>query len=301
MGDADMWNTLWNTLIEPFSFPFLQRAFLCAFLVGGLCGLVGAYVVLRRISYIGHGLSYAIFGGAVVSHVLKINFYLGSTTWGFLSALLIIWSGRQHRIGADAAIGIITTASFAVGVILLSAVHDARTNFDAALFGNILSVRTADMYVVLGVAIVIGLIIFCFYKQLLFTTFDPEVAAIYGVKTRRIDALFSFILAALLIAAMQIVGVTLIAASLITPPTVARLLTNSFHRLLLLSTAIGAAGGVVGVYASWYLNWATGATIVVTHATLFVLVFLYSSSRISRLRSTALQSQSLSHTSTGQS
>jgi ABC-type Mn2+/Zn2+ transport system permease subunit len=293
-----MLNTLWQWLIEPFTFPFLQRAFLCALLVGGLCGLVGTYVVLRRMSYIGHGLSYAMFGGAVVSAVVNINFYLGSTVWGFLAALLVIWGGRQRRIGADAAIGIITTASFAIGVILLSAVHDARADFDAALFGNILSVRPADMYLVIGVAAVICVIIFCWYKQLLFTTFDPEVAAIYGVKTRQLDALFALILAALLIAAMQIVGVTLIAASLITPPTVARLLTNSFHRLLLISTAIGALGGLVGVYASWHLNWATGATIVVTHALLFVLALLYNMGRASGLRRAHRQVQPQPQSST---
>jgi ABC-type Mn2+/Zn2+ transport system permease subunit len=268
---------LWRLLVEPLSFGFLQRALVCALLIGGLCGLLGVYVVLRRMSYIGHGLSYAIFGGAVVSTVLQINFYLGATAWGFLAALLIIWTSRKRIIGADAAIGIITTASFAVGVIIISVLRDFQADFDAALFGNILSIRELDLYAILGTAAVICLLVFLFYKQLLFTAFDPDVAGIYGVRTGWMDALFALMLAALIIVAMQVVGVTLIAASLITPPTVARLLTNSFSRMLLIAVLVGAFGGVVGVYASWYLDWATGATIVMTHAALFLLALIYSS------------------------
>jgi len=275
----DLLANIWQWLTEPFAYAFVQRAFLSALLIGALCGLVGVYVVLRRMSYIGHGLSYAIFGGAVISVVLQINFYLGATTWGFLSAMLIIWTSRKRTIGADAAIGIITTASFAIGVILISAVEGLRADFDAALFGNILSLNDQDMYVVIATAVGICLLIFLNYKQLLFTTFDPEVAAVYGVNTARLDALFSLIVAALLIASMQIVGVTLIAAALITPPTIARMLTNNFHKLTLLSVIIGAFGGVTGVYASWYLDWATGATIVATYATLFILLLVGQSIR----------------------
>jgi manganese/iron transport system permease protein/iron/zinc/copper transport system permease protein len=267
---------LWRVLAEPFTFGFLQRALLGALLIGAMCGLIGVYVVLRRMSYIGHGLSYAIFGGAVVSTVLQINFYLGATAWGFLAALLIIWTSRKRIIGADAAIGIITTASFAIGVIVISVLRDFRADFDAALFGNILSIREGDLTAIVVVALLMGGLVFVFYKQLLFTAFDPEVAGIYGVRTGWIDALFALMLAAVIIVAMQVVGVTLIAASLITPPAIARLLTNSFSRMLLISTVVGAFGGVVGVYASWYLDWATGATIVMTHAALFVAALGYS-------------------------
>ncbi len=273
---VEFWADPWQWLTEPFKYEVMQRAFICAPLIGALCGLVGVYVVLRRMSYIGHGLSHSIFGGAVVSYALKLNFYIGASFWGFLSALLIIWTSRKRKIGADAAIGIITTASFAIGVIIISVQRNLRTNFDAALFGNVLGIADQDMWVVLGTAVAICVLVFVFYKQLLFTTFDPEVAAIYGVKTGWIDGLFSLLLASLLIASMQIVGVTLIAASLITPPIVARLLTDSFHRLVWISIGVGAFGGIVGMYASWHLNWATGATIVVTHALLFVLALGYS-------------------------
>lgn len=266
---------IWTWLTEPLSFAFVQRAFLSALLVGGMCGLVGVYVVLRKMSYIGHGLSYAIFGGAVISFVIRINFFVGSIAWGFLSSMLIIWTGRRRNIGTDAAIGIITTASFAIGIILISAVEGLRTDFDAALFGNILSLNDTDIWVIIGTAIVISLCVFFSYKQLLFMTFDPDVAPIYGVRGRTLDALFSLMIATLLIAALRVVGVTLIAAALITPPTIARMLTDSFHKLLAISVVVGAFGGVVGIYASWYLDWATGGTIVATYALLFVITFLF--------------------------
>jgi ABC-type Mn2+/Zn2+ transport system permease subunit len=267
--------SLWTWLTEPFQYPFIQRAFLCAFLVGGLTGVIGVYVVLRRISYIGHGLSYSIFGGAVISAAIGLNIYLGATVWGVLAAVVIFWLGRQRQINADAAIGIVTTASFAIGIILLSTVHDLRSGFDAALFGNILSLRPEDTTLILGVSLLIAVVLLRWYRPLLFTTFDPTVARVYGVKTGWIDLLLSLILAGVLIVAMQIVGVTLIAASLITPPSIARLLTHSFHKVIGLALLIGALGGVVGVYASWHLNWATGATIVLTHTILFGLAVLY--------------------------
>lgn len=273
---VDFWNDPLGWFTDPFRYQIIQRAFICAPIIGAMCGLIGVYVVLRRMSYIGHGLSHSIFGGAVVSYMLKINFYIGAGAWGFLSALLIIWTGRRRKIGADAAIGIITTASFAIGIIIISAQRNFRTNFDAALFGNVLAITDQDLWVVLGTSLVITGLVILFYKQLLFTTFDPEVAAVYGVKTGQIDTLFSLLLAALLIASMQIVGVTLIAASLVTPPTVARLLTNDFHKLIWISTGVGAVGGLAGMYASWHLNWATGGTIVVTHAVFFGLALLYS-------------------------
>jgi manganese/iron transport system permease protein/iron/zinc/copper transport system permease protein len=266
-------NEIWLWLTEPFAFDFLRRAFVSALLIGALCGFVGVYVVLRRMSYIGHGLSLAVFGGAVMSFALGVNFYLGSTVWGFAAAMLIIWLGRRRNQSTDASIGVITTASFALGVILISAVKGLRADFDAALFGNILSLNEADLYVVIGTAAFIAIASFATYKHMLFATFSPEVAPVFGVRAGWLDALFALVLAALLIASMRVVGVTLIAAALITPPATARMLTHNFHRMVLYATLIGAAGGVTGVYASWYLDWATGATIVATYAIIFAAAF----------------------------
>lgn len=264
-------------LLEPFQFEFFRNGTIAAVLVGALCGLIGVYIVLRGMSYIGHGLSHAIFGGAVVAYVAAWNFYVGAGLWGFIAAMLINQTVRRTKINADAAIGVITTASFAIGVALISRYRHFTRNFDAALFGNILGVSQDDVLVVAGVTLLVGAIVFFAYKQLLFTTFDPEVAHVYGVKTERVDALFALMLAATLIASMQILGVTLIAAALVIPAISARLLTDSFNRMIVYSTLIGAATGLLGIYVSYFADVASGATIVLLQAIVFVLALTVSS------------------------
>ena len=266
-------------LLEPYQFEFFRTGSLAALLAGALCGLLGVYIVLRGMSYIGHGLSHAIFGGAVVSFVMQWNFYLGAGLWGFLSAVLINQTARRTRIGADAAIGVITTASFAIGVALISRYRRFTQSFDAALFGNILGVTWADVLVIGAVTLLVMAAIFFAYKQLLFTTFDTDVARVYGVRTEWMDALFSLMLAAAIIASMQVMGVTLIAAALVIPAITARLLTDSFHRMTILSVAIGALSGVLGMYLSYYVDVASGATIVLLQSAIFGIVLLVESTR----------------------
>jgi manganese/iron transport system permease protein/iron/zinc/copper transport system permease protein len=268
-----------NWLLEPYQFEFFRTGTLAALLAGALCGLLGVYIVLRGMSYIGHGLSHAIFGGAVVSFVMQWNFYIGAGLWGFLSAVLINQTARRTRIGADAAIGVITTASFAVGVALISRYRRFTQSFDAALFGNILGVTWNDVLVIAGVTLLVMAAVFAVYKQLLFTTFDTEVARVYGVRTEWIDTLFALLLAAAIIASMQVLGVTLIAAALIIPAITARLLTDSFHRMIFFSTLIGAASGVLGMYLSYYIDVASGATIVLLQSTVFGVVLAIESAR----------------------
>ena len=264
-----------SILLEPFQFEFFRNGTMTAVLVGALCGLIGVYIVLRGMSYIGHGLSHAIFGGAVASYVMAWNFYIGAGIWGFLAAILINQTMRRTRISADAAIGVITTASFAVGVALISRYRHFTRSFDAALFGNILGVTGQDVWVVFATTLMIFILIFFFYKQLLFTTFDEEVARIYGVKTEWIDTLFALMLAAALIVSMQILGVTLIAAALVIPAITARLLTDSFNLMVVLSVLVGAMTGIVGMYLSYYVDIASGATIVLVQAAIFsIALFL---------------------------
>ncbi|MGE3077220.1 MAG: metal ABC transporter permease [Dehalococcoidia bacterium] len=266
-------------ITEPFQFEFFRHALVAATMVGALTGLVGVYVVLRRMSYIGHGMSHAVFGGAVVGYVAGFNFYLAAGAWGFVSALLINQTSRRRGIGADAAIGIITTASFALGVALISRAHSVTRNFDAALFGNLLAVDRNDIYVIAAVLAATIAFLFFFYKQLLFLTFDPEVAPIYGVPATLIDTLFSLVLAATIIASIRIMGVTLIAASLIIPPVIARLLTDRFAAMLILSAALGSVIGFSGMFLSYYFDIASGASIVLLAAGLFALTLVYVSIR----------------------
>jgi ABC-type Mn2+/Zn2+ transport system permease subunit len=272
-----------DRLLEPFAYGFFRHAIWVAVLAGALCGMVGTYVVLRGMSYIGHGLSHAVFGGAAASFALGANFYLGAFTWGFVSALLIHGVARRRTIGADAAIGVVTSASFAVGIAIISVSGGFTRNFEAALFGNVLGVTTADVLVVAGVALATGCIVFFRYRTLLFATFDPEVAEVSGVGTKGVDATMAIVLASTITATMNVVGVMLIAAVLVIPPVIARLLTDSFHRMLWISVATGAACGFVGVYLSYYLNWSSGATVVITASVLFVGAYVLAALRHRRI------------------
>jgi ABC-type Mn2+/Zn2+ transport system permease subunit len=263
-----------NAWLLPFQYEFFRNGTLAAVLVGALCGLIGVYIVLRGMSYIGHGLSHAIFGGAVVAFVAQWNFYLGAGIWGFVAALLINQTVRRTRISADAAIGVITTASFAVGVALISRYRRFTQSFDAALFGNILGVTRQDVLVIALVTVAVAAVIFVLYKQLLFTTFNAEVAQVYGVPVGWVETWFALILAAAIIASMQILGVTMIAAALVVPAITARLLTDSFHRMILLSTTIGGLTGLLGIYLSFYIDVSSGATIVLLQALCFCLALL---------------------------
>jgi ABC-type Mn2+/Zn2+ transport system permease subunit len=272
-----------SILLEPFRYEFFVRGLVVATLAGALCGLVGVYVVQRGMSYIGHGLSHAIFGGAVASFVTSVNFYLGAGVWGLVSVLLINRVARRRTIGADAAIGTVTTASFALGLALISRFGGFTRNFEAALFGNVLGVTLADVLVVAGVALFAGVVVFFGYRQLLFTTFDPEVAEVSGVRTGRVDALLAITLAATITATMTVLGVTLIAAALVIPAVIGRLLTDSFGRMLAISVVVGALSGFVGMYLSFYLNVSSGASVVLTGAALFVVAFVASGARRRRL------------------
>jgi ABC-type Mn2+/Zn2+ transport system permease subunit len=270
--------TEWSlaSLLEPLTYVFFRRALLASLLVGALCGLVGVYIVLRGMSYIGHGLSHAVFGGAVISYLLQANFYLGAGLWGVASALLINEVAQRRKLGADAAIGIVTTASFAIGVAGISRQRRFTRNFEAALFGNVLGITPADLWMIAGVAMASTVALLILYKPLLFSTFDEEVAEVYGVPTRWVNALFALILAAVILVSMQVMGVTLIVAALVIPASAARLLTGRFSSLLWLASLLGAGVSVLGMYASYYLDLASGATIVLIGTAIFLVAWLIS-------------------------
>jgi manganese/iron transport system permease protein/iron/zinc/copper transport system permease protein len=260
-------------LLAPFAFPFFGRALVVATLSGALLGLIGVYITLKGMSYIGHGLSHAIYGGFAASTIVSFNYYVGAGAWGIASALMINAVSRRRAIGADAAIGVITTASFALGVALLRGFGARGRSFDAALFGSILGVSTSDVVAVGVVALLAGALVFLRYRALLFTTFDPEVADVSGVSVARTDALLTAVLALGILVTLNVIGVTLVAAILVTPPVVARMLTNSFGTMLWLSTLVGAVCGLVGMNLSYHLNVPSGTMIVLTGAALFTVTF----------------------------
>ena len=271
-----------TTLLEPFGYDFFVRALIVATLTGALCGLIGTYVVLRGMSYIGHGLSHAIFGGAVASSVLSFPVVIGAGVWGLIAAVFINQVARRRSVGADAAIGVITSASFAIGIVLISLSRSA-VDFEALLWGEVLGVAPADVWVVGAVAVLAGAFVFLGYRPLLFTTFDPEVAEVSGVRTARYDLLLAVMLTLTIAATMNVIGVTMIAAMLVIPPVIGRLLTDSFGRMLGISVVVGTVCGFAGVYGSYALDWASGATVVLAAAALFVVAFAWSGIRRRRL------------------
>ena len=261
-------------VFKPFEFEFFRNGVIVATLAGALCGVVGCYVVLRNMSYIGHGLSHAIFGGYAVAGLIGVNLFLGAGAWGVITALAIGGIVRRRPIGSDAAIGVVTTASFALGLALVQLYGSPGQNADALLFGNVLGVTFADVWLIVAVSIGAALFIGFGYRQLLFTTFDTEVAKATGVRTGLVDGLLMVLLSATVLATMNVMGVTLIAANLVVPAVVARMLTDSFGRMLGYASVIGAVSGFVGMNASYHLDVASGPTIVLTAATFFIVAFV---------------------------
>lgn len=274
--------TLWQSLLDPFHYQFFIKGLGAAVLAGALCGLIGVFVTLRGMSYIGHGLSHAIFGGYAAAPLLGVPILLGAGLWGLASALAINAVARSRRIGADAAIGVVTTASFALGVALLTRFGNKGPSFDALLFGSILGVSSSDLWLLVG-ALAFAVVTFTvLYRAFLFSTFDPDVAEVSGVNVRRMDALLMLVLSVSILATLQIIGVTLVAATLVIPAVVARMCSDSFSRMLWISTVLGAVAGAVGMYLSYQLRIPSGTTIVLVNAVVFVLVLAVTGGRALR-------------------
>ena len=260
-------------LLEPFSYEFFRNGLVIATLAGALCGLIGVFVVLRGMSYIGHGLSHAVFGGAALAAVLNLNYFIGAGFWGLASGLMIGRVSRKRIIGADAAIGVITTASFAMGLALQARFGQAKRSIDAVLFGNVLGVFTSDILAVAGVGVLSAVVIVGLYRKLLFATFDPEVAGVSGVSVPAMEAVLMVLLSATILVTVRVIGVLLISALLVLPAVTARLLTNSFGRMLWLSPVLGAIFGGVGMYISWYADVPSGAVIILAGTLVFIAAY----------------------------
>ena len=274
-------------LLAPYDFAFFQRGMVAATLAGALCGVLGVFVVLRGMSYIGHGLSHAVFGGAAASAVMSINFFVGAGIWGIISGVLIGRIARQKIIGADAAIGIVTTASFARGIALLNRYGQARKSIEAVLFGSVLGVSWADIAAILAVSLAVGAIVLFAYRAFLFATFDPQVATVSGERVAAIEVILMVMLSVTILVTMRVIGTLLISALLVIPAATARMVTNSFSRMLMLSPMIGAACCLVGMNLSYHLDTSAGATIILVAAAVFTATYLLAGRR-ARLRVASL-------------
>ena len=274
-------------LLAPYDFAFFQRGMVAATLAGALCGVLGVFVVLRGMSYIGHGLSHAVFGGAAASAVMSINFFVGAGIWGIISGVLIGRIARQKIIGADAAIGIVTTASFAGGIALLNRYGQARKSIEAVLFGSVLGVSWVDIAAILAVSLAVGAIVLFAYRAFLFATFDPQVATVSGERVAAIEVMLMVMLSVTILVTMRVIGTLLISALLVIPAATARMITNSFSRMLMLSPMIGAVCCLVGMNLSYHLDTSAGATIILVAAAVFTATYLLAGRR-ARLRVASL-------------
>jgi manganese/iron transport system permease protein/iron/zinc/copper transport system permease protein len=266
--------TTGTLLLEPLEFAFFQRGLVVATVASALCGLVGVFVVLRSMSYIGHGLSHAVFGGAAVSSLVGISYFVGAGVWAVLAALLIGRVSARSPIGADAVIGVVTTASFAIGLAIQSRNGSVSNALDTVLFGNVLAVFPRDVVAVAVVGVLVGAFIVGGRRELTFVTFDREVALTAGVPVARFDGLFMVALSATVIVSARVIGALLIAAMLVLPAGTARLLTNSIGRMLWAAPVLGAVFGFVGMYVSWYAEIPSGAVITLVGAAAFGCAYL---------------------------
>ena len=268
-----------EAILEPLGYTFFVKGLLVAGLSGALLGFIGVYIVLRGMSYIGHGLSHSIFGGFAAVQLFATQFYiLGAGLWGIASALAINAVSKRSRLGADAAIGVITTASFALGVALFARFGSSGPSFENALFGSILGISVEQIVGHVAVSLLAVIFVFLRYRALLFTTFDPDVANVSGVRVGRVEAQLMIILSLSILATLTVIGVTLVAAMLVIPAVVARMLTDSFSRMLAWSTAVGTVSGLVGMYVSYYAEVPSGTMIVLVGTAIFLVVFAFAGS-----------------------
>ncbi|QBI19494.1 metal ABC transporter permease [Egibacter rhizosphaerae] len=276
-------------LTEPFTYDFFVRAMAAGLLVGALCGAISVFIVLRRMSYVGHGLAHSVLGGVAVGVALGYHEYLGAVVATLVSALLIDRITRRRGLHADAAIGIVTTALFALGIAVVSRLDSPRVSTEALLFGNPLAVTSTDLWLAVGVAGAFTATLFAYYKPLVFVSFDPEVARVHGVRAGLMELLFNVLTAAVVIVSVRVLGVLLVAAAVVIPAAFARLVTHSFGAMVAIATAVGVVSSVVGLYGSYHLDVASGPMIVLTGAALFAVAFtgtaLRTRSRLRRARS----------------
>ena len=263
-------------LITPFTYAFMSRGLFAAVMVGILCSVVGCYVVLRSMAFLGDAMAHAILPGIAIAYLLKGNLTIGALVAAIVLAVAIGAFSQRGIIKEDTAIGILFTAALALGVALISSISTYAVDLSHILFGNVLGVSPADLWLtgLLGAAVLITT--FICYKPFLVISFDPILASTLKLPVQALRILLLFLLALTIVISMQTVGVGLVAAMLVTPGATAYLLTKRLPAMMALSALFGALSSIVGLYASYYLNIASGSTIVLTATLFFILAFLFS-------------------------
>ncbi len=263
-----------NLLLEPFTYPFMLRALGAALIVGVSCPVLGTYVVLRGMAFFGDALAHIILPGVVIAFLLGWPLGLGALIVGVTAALLIGVISKRTEIREDAAIGVVFAGAFALGIALLSLQRSYAVDLTHILFGNLLGVSTADLWLagILGGLVLVT--IFAFYKEFLVLSFDPVLAATLRLPVLFLQNLLLVLLAVVIVASIQAVGVALVLAMLVTPASAAYVLTRRLPSMMVLSAFIGSVSAVIGLYLSYFLNVPSGPAIVLVETAVFIIIFL---------------------------
>ncbi|MBE1554327.1 iron/zinc/copper transport system permease protein [Filibacter limicola] len=264
-----------NFIDSVIEYEFLQKALLTSVMVGVICGVIGCFIILRGMALMGDAISHAVLPGVAISYMLGINFFIGAVVTGILTAVGIGFISQNSRVKNDSSIGIVFTAAFALGIILITVLKSSSDLYHI-LFGNVLAVRPSDMWITLIIGIVVLGSVYLFYKELLVSSFDPIMAQAYGLPTKMIHYFLMTLLTLVTVASLQTVGIILVVAMLVTPASTAYLLTDRLSVMIGLSALFGAISAVGGLYLSFTYNLASGATIVLVATTLFIVALLFS-------------------------
>ncbi len=265
-----------DALTAPMRLGFLQRGLVEAVLVGVLCGVIGTYVVLRGMAFLGDAMAHAVFPGIVIAFLLRVDVLLGGLLFGILVALGIGAVSQNRRVSADSAIGVLFAGAFALGVVLISSVRSYVRDLASILLGDILGVTAQDVGLTIAVGCIVLLALYLFHKELVLISFDRDMALAMGLPVALLEVGLLVLLALVVIVSIQAVGTILVLAMLVTPAATARLLTDRLMTMMALSAVIGALAGVTGLYASYYLNVASGGAIVLVATAFFFLVWIAS-------------------------
>ncbi len=264
-----------DALVAPLALGFLQRGLAEAVLIGLLCGVIGTYVVLRGMAFLGDAMAHAVFPGIVIAFLLRVDVLLGGLAFGVLTALGIGAVSQHRRVSADSAIGVLFVGAFALGVVLISSIRSYVRDLASILLGDILGVTPQDVWLTLAVGCLVIAVVCLFHKEITLASFDRDMAQAMGLPVALLDNGLLVLLALVVIVSVQAVGTVLALAMLVTPAATARLLTERVVPMMIVAAALGAAAGVTGLYASFYLNIASGGTIVLVATAMFFGAWLF--------------------------
>lgn len=263
-----------DLVLGPLGFGFFLRALVASALVGTVCAVVGTYVVLRGVAFIGDAIAHAGFPGVVVAYLLGWPLYVGAAVAAVGTALAIGVVTRRAGIRQDTVIGVLFAGTFAFGVFLFSGISGYVADLFSFLFGNVLAIGPQDLVALVALGLGVLVVVALLWKELLYATFDPLGAAASGIHVERLELLFLTLVAITIVVSLQAVGIILVVAMLITPAATAQQLTVRFTRLMMAAAVIGVASAVIGLYVSYWLDVASGATIVLVQTAMFVLALL---------------------------